>query len=618
MSTRLGIPTMLKGLVLPALLLAIPPLNPFANADDGPSPKPDKAVIIIPTDADPAEKRAAEELRDAVKKATGTELNIKTDAAAGEWPIRIGGASDLKTDDLGDEDFTVRTTDQGVDIVGGSPRGTLYGVYTALEDGLGVRWLTADCTSIPKTDKVEVHNGETTFRPRFSWRNAYYRANSDHPELAAHLRNNAVPRSPELGGGSPWSLISHSVHRYVPVAKYGESHPEYFSLVDGKRRAFMKDDQFDQGGTQPCFTNPEVRKLLIDGILGELERRDQKDGVISISQNDNQQYCRCPDCAAIDEREGSHMGSLLTLLNEAADAVAKVRPGVSVGSLAYQHTRKPPLHLKPRPNVAIQLCSIECCQIHPLNDPDCALNQAFCDDMKAWCEISHQVYVWNYNVSFTSYNLPCPNLDVIGPNVKFIASQGVKGVFMQCAGNARNTELCELRNYLISRLLWDPKLDDRQVRDEFVDRYYGKAADDVRAYLKLVTETPRNAGIHHNCFGLAADYGLDAPLAREALAILQKGMEKAEDETIRDRVEKITIGPRTILIEPFARWVRGHQGGIAGGQVQSAPPKTYKGLEADLRELFRLYEKFGVDRYSEGLPAAPLKAVLPASIFAAG
>jgi len=616
MSTRLGNPTSLKGLLPPALLLAFPLLIAPARADD--APKPDTGVIVVSANADPAETRAAEELRDAVKEASGAELKIKTDAAPGEWAIRIGAASDLKTDDLGDEGFTIRIGERGVDIAGGSPRGTLYGVYTALENGLGVRYLTADCTSIPKTETVEVKDGETTFRPRFSWRNAYYKANYDHPELAAHLRNNAAAKKPELGGGSSWSLISHTVHQYVPVAKYGETHPEYFSLVDGKRRAFMKDDQFDQGGTQPCFTNPEVRKLIIDGILAKLDQRDQKDGVISISQNDNQQYCRCPDCAAIDEREGSHMGSLLSLLNEAADAVAKVRPGVAVGTLAYQHTRKPPKHMKPRPNVAIQLCSIECCQIHPLNDPDCSLNQAFCDDMRGWCDITDQVYIWNYNVSFTSYNLPCPNLDVIGPNVKFIASQGVKGVFMQCAGNAGNTELCELRNYLISRLLWNPELDDRQVKDEFIDRYYGKAADDVRAYLKLITETPRKKGVHHGCFGIAADYGFDAPLANEALAILKRGMDRAENETIRDRVEKITIGPLTILLDPFARWVRGHQGGIAGGRIKEVPPEAYQGHEDNLRELFRLYEKFDVDHYSEHLPAAPLKAALPASLFAAG
>ena len=156
------------------------------------------------------------------------------------------------------------------------------------------------------------------------------------------------------------------------------------------------------------------------------------------------------------------------------------------------------------PNVAIQLCSIEACQIHPLNDPGCPKNVAFCKDLEGWCRICEHVYVWNYNTNFTCYNSPCPNLDVIGPNVRFLASHGVNGVFMQAAGNAQNTELCELRNYLISRLLWDPTLDDRKLIDEFVTLHYGRAADKVQAYLSLIGEAARRSGIHQNCFGPAA------------------------------------------------------------------------------------------------------------------
>ena len=59
--------------------------------------------------------------------------------------------------------------------------------------------------------------------------------NMAHPEIAARLHNNAVTDRAELGGRSSWSLISHSVNEYVPVAKLGKDHPEYFSLVDGKR-----------------------------------------------------------------------------------------------------------------------------------------------------------------------------------------------------------------------------------------------------------------------------------------------------------------------------------------------------------------------------------------------
>ncbi|WP_337172966.1 DUF4838 domain-containing protein [Paludisphaera sp.] len=602
MNTRLGF----------AITLAL--LGATAPAADSPD-----RVVVVAADAHPAERRAAEELRDALAEATGARPEIVAEAPAGRPAIAIGRASGLATDGLGEEDFTIRVADGDVAIAGGSPRGTLYGAYSFLEDEYGVRYLAPDSTSIPRADPGKtLADGERTFRPRFSWRYSYYGANRDHPELAARLRNNAAVRAPELGGSAAWSLISHTVANWIPVGKLGKEHPEFFSLVDGKRRADMKDDHFERGGTQPCFTNPEVKRRIIAGVLAQLERDGQTDGVISISQNDNMQYCRCPDCAAIDEREGTQMGSLLALLNEAGEAVAKVRPGVHVGTLAYQHTRKPPKSMRPGPNVAIQLCSIEACQVHALDDPSCEPNRAFRDDLDGWCGISDKVYVWNYNVDFTSYNLPCPNIEIIGANVKYLARNNVRGVFMQAAGDARNTELCDPRNYLISRMLWDPSLDPEEVVGEFIGRYYGAAADDVKAYVRLICETPRRKGIHRHCFGTAADYGYDDDMGREALALLERGMSKAESPAIRDRVEKLTIGPRAILLErPFVRWVAGAQGEIVSGRLKEAPPEAYTGKEAEIRELFRLYEKHGVDRYSEVLPAAPLKATLPASLFEA-
>lgn len=601
--SRLGIAAALALLGTPAL----------ASDNDG-------HVIVVAADAPPAEQHAAQELREALVQATGARPEIVASAPAGRSAIAIGKASGLKTDGLGDEDFTIRVADGQVAIVGGSPRGTLYGVYTFLEDQYGVRYLASDCVSIPRADPAKtIPNGERTFRPRFSWRYSYYGANHHDPQLAARLRNNAAVNSAELGGHTAWSLISHTVSNWIPVAKLGKDHPEFFSLVNGKRRADMTEDHFGNGGTQPCFTNPEVKKRIIDGVLAQLEKNNQTDGVISISQNDNMQYCRCPECAAIDEREGSHMGSLLALLNEAGAAVAKVRPGVCVGTLAYQHTRKPPKTMKPGPNVAIQLCSIEACQVDPLDDPACSLNQSFCSDLDGWCKISDKVYVWNYNVDFSSYNLPCPNLEIIGANVKYLARNGVRGVFMQAAGDARNSELCDLRNYLISRMIWDPSLDSAAVTNEFIDRYYGKAGDDVRAYIRLICETPRKKGVHRLCFGAAGDYGFDDAVGREALALLESGMAKAESPVVRDRVEKLTIGPRTILLEqPFARWVASHRHAITNGQYQEASAQPFAGKEAEIRELFRLYDKHGVSHYAEGLAIAPLRKALPASLLEGG
>ncbi len=310
------------------------------------------------------------------------------------------------------------------------------------------------------------------------------------------------------------------------------------------------------------------------------------------------------------------MGALLTLVNETADAVAKDRPGVFVGTLAYLFSRTPPRFLKPHPNVAIQLCSIEACQIHPLNDPGCPNNVPFCKDLEGWCRICEHVYVWNYNTNFACYNSPCPNLDVIGPNVRFLASHGVNGVFMQAAGDAQNTELCELRNYLISRLLWDPTLDDRKLILEFVTLHYGRAADKVQAYLSLIGEAARRSGIHQGCFAPAASYGIDAAVARKALGLLDEGMALAENDDVKRRVEKVSIAPRTVLIEPFAQWVRSHNHAIIADPGLKAPPEAYSGVENELGVVFRLYARHGVDRFAEWVSTAQAKGTLPTRLFA--
>jgi hypothetical protein len=568
--------------------------------------------IVISADAGPAERYAAEELRNLMARATGSRLEIKVPGASPEVGFFLGRTSRLRVDDLGEEGSRVRIDDRRIEIAGGQPRGTLYGVYCFLEDALGVRFLTPDDTHVPHVDSSRtLKSAERVMRPRFRWRHSFYGANLSHPEFAARLRNNAVPDRAELGGRSNWTLISHSVNEYVPVARYGKVHPEYFSLVNGQRRSLMRDDQFEQGGTQPCFSNPDVKRLIIDGVLNRLSGRRQTGGNIAISQNDNTMYCRCDRCTAIDEREGSHMGALLTLVNEAGDAVARAYPGVFVGTLAYQFSRTPPRDLKPRSNVAIQLCSIEACQIHPLSDPSCPNNAAFCRDLEGWCQVCKHVYVWNYNTNFTCYNSPCPNLAVIGPNIRFLAAHGVSGVFMQAAGNAQNTELCELRNYLISRLLWDPALDDQQVIDEFLTLYYGRAAGKVRAYLSLIQATARRSGVHQHCFGSAASYGINANVARQGLNLLEEGMALAENDEVKQRVERVTIGPHTVMIEPLARWLRSHQHQIATGSSGNVPRELLNGIEDEIRTVFRLYEQYRVDRFAEWLTVSQVKSVIP-------
>ena len=139
------------------------------------------------------------------------------------------------------------------------------------------------------------------------------------------------------------------------------------------------------------------------------------------------------------------MGSLLTFVNTVADEVARRHPGARIGTLSCQYSRKPPRFLKPRPNVQIQLCSIECSVLQPMDEAAVKVNAAFADDLRGWARICEDISIWTYNTNFRNYLLPCPNLRVIEPNIRFFVANNVRGIYMQGAYHAMGAEFSELR-----------------------------------------------------------------------------------------------------------------------------------------------------------------------------
>ncbi|MBS3762738.1 MAG: DUF4838 domain-containing protein, partial [Planctomycetes bacterium] len=378
--------------------------------------------------------------------------------------------------------------------------------------------------------------------------------------------------------------------------KYGDEHPEYFAFVNGERRADVEND-WGGNGTQPCLTNPEVLEIVTQGVLADLEKHPLWRN-ISVSMNDNRHYCRCPECRKVDEQAGSHMGALLKFVNEVARAVRKEHPDVMVGTLAYLWSRQPPKGIEPGPNVQIQLCSIECCLIHPISDPDCPMNVEFCRDLDGWSEICDKIYIWNYNTNFHNYLLPCPNLRVIGPNVKYFVEKGAKGLFMQAAGNTQGAELSGLRNYMIANLLWDPRRDAEKLKNEFLELHYSEAAPPIKEFIELVHDCAEASGLHNDCYGWAAGYGLDESVADAGIQAFEKAMELAESEELRRRVEKASICAYRLAIEPVALAAFQSPWKEMGARPSA---EKLKELRPMVRHLFDLCDEYDVARVAEGM-----------------
>jgi len=503
-------------------------------ADEGKSPY----RIIIPVDAIPSERYAAEEFQKYFERISSVKLPISTDdLPMTSHEIMLGDNKHLYSlglrvdlNKLGPEGFLLKTLNNHLAVVGGRPRGTLYGVYTLLEEKLGVRWFTPEVEHVPNMTRVEIPPLDEIQKPDLEYREVFWTEMLRNADFAArHRLNGHHYRLTEKHGGraAVFYPFVHSLNELIPC-EICEQHPEFWPMVNGKRVS---------GYVQRCLSNPELVKTAVERVKKWVEEHPDAT-IIDVSQKDTGYWCQCPDCKAFDEAEGSPAASLLRFVNIIAESVEKDYPGIRVETLAYQYSRKPPKNLRPRRNVIIRLCSIECCFSHLLENCPSEENRSFRRDIEAWQPVSPLLYVWDYTTNFAHYLQPFPNLEVLQQNVKFFVKHGVKGLFEQ--GNyspGGNGEMAPLRAYLLAKLLWNPDTDLKKHVDDFLKGYYGRAMNAVRAYIELLHRKAREKEVHVHIYDPPTSAFLDDEFLEEAEKLFDEAERLADDEEIRFRVQ---------------------------------------------------------------------------------
>ena len=451
-------------------------------------------TIVIPAAASPSQKYAAEELRDFTERTTGVKLPIATDAAPlptkaillGQTKYTEGlvGHGEPAADNLGEDGFRLLARPPHLLVVGSPKRGTLYGVYEFLERFAGCRWYASWHTVAPARERIEVPATLDDVQvPAFAMREPYWYDVLRHPEFAARLRanNNSNNALDEKFGGSSFRFggglgSCHTFETLLPPDKYYDTHPEYFSMVGGKRLKHH---------SQLCLTNPDVFRIVTANVLDRI-RRDPGAKFYGVSQNDWLNFCECPNCKAVDDEEESHSGTMIRFVNAIAEAVEKEFPDVIIETLAYQYTRKPPKKTRLRHNVVPCLCTIECDFARPIPESPYEQNVSFMEDIKIWAQQTDQLYVWDYTTDFLNYTMPFPNVYALQGNVKFLRDSNVKELFEQGAYQGRHADFAELKAWLLAKWMWNPELPVEPLLDDFFSGYYGKAAPYVRAWFETV------------------------------------------------------------------------------------------------------------------------------------
>ena len=388
-------------------------------------------------------------------------------------------------EDCFEVDVTLRGEEASMTIRGGNGRGVLYGVYQFLEKYAGVRYFTATLEVVPESDIVLFEGNMLAYEPYFEYRQTSWNCTYTDPLWCVKVGiNGSGSLTADMGGNVSYGP-GLFVHTLGALSETGGG-----------------------ASANPCLTSEEIYQTVLKNLRKILEENPNVN-IVSVSQNDNNTYCQCENCAASDKyyatsnvysSVGGPAGTLLAFVNRIAEELEPDYPNLVIDTLAYNYTQSPPKNIVPRHNVCIRVCSIRVCFMHPMTEcPDAkgpngvmwTRTYQFLPDLLGWGEICDRIYVWDYTTNFAYYIAPFSNFGSLRQNMRLYHENGVRGIFEQGNSQSISGEFGELRAYLIAKLMWEPYMSEEEYyahMDEFLAAYYGEGWEGIRAFIDLTTE----------------------------------------------------------------------------------------------------------------------------------
>ena len=513
-------------------------------------------VIVLPDNAVPAEKTAAAELQKYIGQMSGAKIKIVSPAEAAQTQrkILIGQSDEIKKL-IPDIDFKTMKSDRIIiktagDILiftGSRPRGTLYAVYTFLEDTLGVRWWTSTEEFVPGKKTITIPELSINYAPVVSdLRTSFYKDVNENPVFAAKLKSDGlfqnVVNRPDLGGGpSAIPAQCHTFFLLLPPEKYFAFHPEWYSAdKDGKR--FYKNGQL-------CLTNQEMTKKMIE-VVDKLLSENRNANYLAICPMDTNGKCLCHECAAVETEEGSAAGPILRFANRIGEAIAQKYPDVKILAFAYSYYQEPAQKTRCGENVIIQFCASDFSMFHAANSNE---NKERINSFLSWRKLnpSTSFWIWDYNAVFKDYLQPFPNYKVVDENIKFYAQNGATGIMIQGDGYNTATDFVSMRAWVIAHLLWNPELNYDALKNEFMSGYYGKAAPFLQEYMHMNEKYAMDKNINFSLGKKSMDFLSPEAISRDS-ELLAKAVDTVKDDPVKLARTEIARIPLLYALTIFA------------------------------------------------------------------
>ena len=260
-----------------------------------------------------------------------------------------------------------------------------------------------------------------------------------YDQLPAEDREYFAIRGIEIESGH------HNFDYWIPFAKYMNSHPEFFALINGKRVKLEPGEDALLLSKQLCTTNPALRAEIVKNMV-EYCRNHPELHTISLIPNDGFGWCECENCSKFYDVNAK--GELYSVSDHVykADRIyhdliqyvvrefRKELPDVNITFCAYVNYSAPASDFKLEPGMAVHFAPYWRCINHAIFDSDCPINSRYAQDLDQWitAKAGGEVNLYEYFMGVNLYlSLPMIHFDLMFEEISYYAAKGVDGILTQ-------------------------------------------------------------------------------------------------------------------------------------------------------------------------------------------
>lgn len=492
-------------------------------------------------------------------------------------PQTYPALAQLFADDLafldGSDGFAVRQIGNRIYIFGSEPRGVLNGVYDFLEENAGILWTRSTDVGTIYEPQATIKAVKADYREKspFSvrgWHTTGTGVNGefhwDYGTVQMFARNKLNAKFAEFGNLQYWdeqeSLgiravnLGHNLGYWLPNEEFFDEHPEYYNWENGRYVPVS-------GSTQINFYHPDVPYIIAEKVKQFHDRYGTE--YIGIGINDNQNFTQSeesrqpfttPDGTVVDPDDPAYKSTVFfTFMNKLAAEVKRTHPNVKIVTYAYFFTEVPP-KVDLEDNIVVVMAPIREDARLPINTDNTASNNyQYKLMMEEWAAKTKNIIMYNYYGCCYANAYERPIAEKVQADAQFYRDLGIMGFLPEGVVDANRTAwgVNALQFWLFHKIFWDPDADIEALKNEFIQKAYGAAAEPMKRYYDLIEQgwnyDQQPINIYSNEKQLIGQYIIKAGIKDAAQSALDEAWALA-GERERARIEPI----RTTFMEMVA------------------------------------------------------------------